>query len=296
MRKTLLLLFLFIYSESTPQSPDSFYPIQIGNRYVYEHWDQYLSCFPLNFLNYVVVTVSTDTVFQNGKRYYKFDGYWDSKYTYQRVDSVTRIVYFYDIDSLKESMLDSLLAKKDDHFNGKRNVAAHSVQPYVYNHDTNFFMGQEREWKGIFSDGLIVASYQLTKGIGLTHMSYCHHNDGVRWVLKGAVINGQLIGDTTLTSINTISSVIPSQYKLYNNYPNPFNPVTKIKFDIRSQGKVSLKVYDSVGRKILTLLDKDMSPGTYETSWNADKYSSGVYFYRMETGNFTDTKKMLLIK
>lgn len=295
MRKTLLLLFLFIYSESTPQSPDSFYPIQIGNRYVYEHWDQYLSCFPLNFLNYVVVTVSSDTVFQNGKRYYKFDGYWDNHCRYQRVDSVSQNVYYYDISSSSEFLLDSLLAKQSNIFNGKRNV---NVGPpaYIFNHDTIFFMGQKREWKGIFSDGTIVAEYQLTKGIGLTLMSYCHHNDGVRWVLKGAVINGQLIGDTTLTSINTISSVIPSQYKLYNNYPNPFNPVTKIKFDIRSQGKVSLKVYDSVGRKIVTLLDKDMSPGTYETSWNADKYSSGVYFYRMETGNFTDTKKMLLIK
>lgn len=296
MRKILLLLFLFSYSESISQSSDSFYPIQIGNKYVYEHWDQYLSCFPLSFLNYVVVTVSSDTVFQNGKKYYKFDGYWDGRYIYQRVDSISQNVYYYDLDSLKEVMLDSLLAQKDDYFNGNRNIAAHSVRPYVYNHDTNIYMGQEREWKGIFADGLIVASYQLFKGIGLTHMSYCHHNDGVRWVLKGALVNGQLIGDTTLTHINTLSSQIPSRYKLYGNYPNPFNPVTNIKFDIQYSGTVRIKVYDGIGREIATILDRNLAPGSYETQWNSGNNSSGIYFYRLETDNFSETRKMLLVK
>lgn len=101
---------------------------------------------------------------------------------------------------------------------------------------------------------------------------------------------------TVVTGVTQTGSEIPAEYKLYNNYPNPFNPATKIKFDIPKGGFVKLVVYDAIGREIEELISKELAPGTYETAWNADTYTSGIYFYRLETGNYVDTKKMMLIK
>jgi hypothetical protein len=106
---------------------------------------------------------------------------------------------------------------------------------------------------------------------------------------------------TSLTGINLISSQIPLKYKLYENYPNPFNPVTKIKFDLPTKVKgqtsnVKLLVYDILGREVASLVNEQLKPGSYEVEWNASNYPSGVYFYKLTTGSFNETKKMVLIK
>lgn len=96
--------------------------------------------------------------------------------------------------------------------------------------------------------------------------------------------------------INTISSNVPERFKLDQNYPNPFNPVTKIRFAIPEAGNVKLIVFDITGREIETLVDRKMIPGVFEADLNASKLNSGVYFYRLSTENFIETKKMILIK
>jgi hypothetical protein len=108
---------------------------------------------------------------------------------------------------------------------------------------------------------------------------------------------------TSVTGIEPISSEIPLKYALYQNYPNPFNPVTKIKFDIASlinqdlfRRVVVLKIYDLLGREIATLVNEQLRPGTYEVEWNGSDYPSGVYFYRITAGNFTNAEKMIMIK
>jgi len=94
---------------------------------------------------------------------------------------------------------------------------------------------------------------------------------------------------------NTTTS-IPENFVLYQNYPNPFNPVTYIKFDIPKISRVKIILYDVLGREIARLLDKDLRTGSYILDWNAINYSSGVYFYKLETEEFSAFKKMLLIK
>jgi hypothetical protein len=100
-------------------------------------------------------------------------------------------------------------------------------------------------------------------------------------------------GNVGITNVN---SEIPNEYKLKQNYPNPFNPTTKIKFDIPKSSNVKLTVYDITGKEISILVNEKISPGSYETEFNGDKYASGIYFYRLETPDFFQTKKMLLIK
>ena len=93
---------------------------------------------------------------------------------------------------------------------------------------------------------------------------------------------------------------IPLDYKLYQNYPNPFNPKTTIHYSIPNGEQVILKVYDILGTEIAILVNEEKSPGKYELTWDASsiagQLSSGVYFYRMQAGNFVETKKMILLK
>lgn len=97
-------------------------------------------------------------------------------------------------------------------------------------------------------------------------------------------------------STNIISSEIPAEYKLFNNYPNPFNPSTLIKFQIKDLKLVTLKVYDITGKLVTTLINEKLQPGEYNISFDGKDLASGVYIYRIEAGDFKDTKKMMLIK
>ena len=81
-----------------------------------------------------------------------------------------------------------------------------------------------------------------------------------------------------------------------NNYPNPFNPTTGIKFDVPKNSFVELKVYDSRGSEVAVLVNEELLPGSYEYKWDGSRFASGVYFYRLRTNEFTATKRMMLIK
>jgi len=90
--------------------------------------------------------------------------------------------------------------------------------------------------------------------------------------------------------------VIPTEFKLLQNYPNPFNPQTRIDYWLPSTEKVTLKIYDILGRQVETLVNKMQDAGQYEINWNAAHYSSGVYFYNITAGSNHSVKKMLMIK
>ena len=83
---------------------------------------------------------------------------------------------------------------------------------------------------------------------------------------------------------------------LSQNYPNPFNPVTNIKFSVAKTGLVKLSVFDITGKEVAMLVNEELNAGTYNYDFNALHLSNGIYFYRLETNNFTETKKMVLIK
>ena len=97
---------------------------------------------------------------------------------------------------------------------------------------------------------------------------------------------------------------MPNKFSLYQNYPNPFNPVTKIKFDIPEfplskgglKGVVTLKIYDILGKEIQTLVNEQLQPGSYEVTFDGSNLPSGIYFYKLTSGNFSATKKLVLLK
>jgi len=97
-------------------------------------------------------------------------------------------------------------------------------------------------------------------------------------------------------SVQNISNVVSDKYKLEQNYPNPFNPVTKIRFEIPKSSFVNLVIYNASGREVATLVNQKLNSGIYEKTFDASSLTSGVYFYRITSESFMETKKMLLIK
>lgn len=105
----------------------------------------------------------------------------------------------------------------------------------------------------------------------------------------------------TIALMNSATDVendikLPSNFRLYQSYPNPFNPVTKINFSIPLSSFVTLKIFDISGSEVATVVSQQLPAGDYSREWNASEMPSGVYFYRIEVGNFTDTKKFVLLK
>ena len=97
-------------------------------------------------------------------------------------------------------------------------------------------------------------------------------------------------------SLQNITRKVPDEFFLFQNYPNPFNPSTKIIFDIPKSSFINLIIYDILGREVSVLYSGNLKPGTYEITWDASSTSSGVYFYKIIAQDFTDTKKMVLLK
>ena len=120
-------------------------------------------------------------------------------------------------------------------------------------------------------------------------------NSTVGPVLRSDAIKFQLI--TEITDVpNLESSSLPTQFSLEQNYPNPFNPTTKINYQLKNNEFVSLKIYDVLGRIITKLVDENQKAGFYSINLDANEFASGVYFYRIEAGEFRNTKKMILLR
>jgi hypothetical protein len=102
--------------------------------------------------------------------------------------------------------------------------------------------------------------------------------------------------EASLTLTDVKKTDLPTVYSISQNYPNPFNPTTKIKFGLPKAGLTKLTIYDFLGREVLTPINKEMVSGYHEISFNASNFTSGVYFYRLQSGDFIQTKKMILMK
>ncbi|KXK52297.1 MAG: 5'-nucleotidase [Chlorobi bacterium OLB5] len=149
---------------------------------------------------------------------------------------------------------------------------------------------------------------------------YVSSNNGIDWTQRNdglgnlnieafCIINNYIFAATNshsvyrrplneLLAIVPLTNVLPVSYSLSQNYPNPFNPVTKIRFDIAGSSvtQTFLTVYDLLGREVSVLVNQNLKPGTFEVDFNASNYPSGVFYYRLTAGDYSETKKMILVK
>ncbi|MCR4417826.1 MAG: T9SS type A sorting domain-containing protein [Ignavibacteria bacterium] len=168
----------------------------------------------------------------------------------------------------------------------------------------DFFVLGQKSTRNIFGEvreswniNPIVGGYGniiLVRGIGLFYSKFDEFG-GYFDSLKGCVIGGQLFGDTTfVTSVK--DEIIPDNFVLYQNFPNPFNSQTTIRFDLPEMQQVQLKIFNSIGEEIYSENLGVMDRGSYSFKFNANNFSSGVYFYQIVSNKFTSTRKMILIK
>jgi hypothetical protein len=161
-------------------------------------------------------------------------------------------------------------------------------------------------------DGCIDFDKIMRNPLDTTRLVSTYQNDGLHPDATGHKTMGESIdlnlftgADTVFqepTGVNSIKAI--DGYVLGQNYPNPFNPATTISFGVPTQSFVSLKVFDTLGKEVSTLLSKQLSAGTYSRQWNTAGLSSGVYFYRLQAGDastgsargFVETKKMIVLK
>ena len=164
---------------------------------------------------------------------------------------------------------------------------------------------------------LLSSENNLVAGMG--NGVFISRNNGTNWVGKNEgfntvpSINALLLANnyvfagtsgqsvwrrpySDVIGVKNISTAIPSAYSLSQNYPNPFNPRTVIRFQLSVVGLTALKIYDIMGREIQTLVNEKLQPGTYEATFDGSNLSSGTYFYKLTSGDFTMTKRLTLIK
>lgn len=138
-------------------------------------------------------------------------------------------------------------------------------------------------------------TYYFNRWVGGGQGSYNGTNPTFQ-VTMNNFINQIAIFDTINISVKHLGSEIPNKYELMQNYPNPFNPVTKIKFALPKSGIVTIKVFDLLGRLVEVVVNNYLEAGYYETDFDGSALSSGIYFYRLETEEYSEIKSMVLLK
>lgn len=167
-----------------------------------------------------------------------------------------------------------------------------TVDSVIYVNTTNITSG--------FTNRTVVTQSNLaTNQIAPCVTSYMYNgtNSGVGVIYSGdGPTHVWYNGSDILSGCKKISVKIPEEFILSQNYPNPFNPVTKISFELPKDEYVTLKLYDMTGKEVGQLISGNLNAGKYEVTFNANQLTSGIYFYRLIAGSFTDVKKMILMK
>ncbi|QQS38333.1 MAG: T9SS type A sorting domain-containing protein [Ignavibacteriales bacterium] len=305
-----------IKSLPIPQEIFSYYPLQTGNKWFYKRIDysQDPGGWQTTDTSYFTRFISGSEIKPNGNVYYRVEDknlYTNDDVVYfERIDSLTgKIFRFNEFDTTfnQEYLIDNLWSEIDDIIYSGRISFQSENYPMLYQFDdyfTDFNLTHYKVRKNFISLDMGFQSYTLTEGIGLDSMFLSVIDLFNAYIdLKGCIINGIAYGDTTLTNIGETQKS-PIIFSLSQNFPNPFNPSTTIKYEVSSRQFVVLKVYDLLGREVVTLINEEKPAGSYEIEFDAGDLASGIYYYQLKAGDpssssgqsFIQTKKMILLK
>ncbi len=289
-----------IKSLSVPEEVLNYYPLATGNKWVYDEVTVVYNPYPSVSHIILVKEVFEDTLAPNGKRYFKVNDetLWESS-VLERADTSNGKVYrYFEDQSLPENEYPAydLLAELGDTVETYR-MGFNTVMFTTMYDQTTFEKWGLNKPKKVFQDyTLHPPIFSLTQDVGLDSI-YFYFDFGDTWItLKGCIIDGVVYGDTAVVSVEDEKPNTPTKFSLSQNYPNPFNPTTKISWQIPVGSQQTLKVFDVLGKEVATLVDEYNPAGKYEVEFDASSLPSGVYFYTLSAGNYTETKKMMLIK
>jgi hypothetical protein len=280
-------------AQNTPSIDSSYalYPLQVGNLWQFYTYD---------FVNGQTIweygwttKILGDTVMPDGKIYAIETSDYSVGASYLRQEGPRVIIYsgFYGqpvLYDFSKSIGDTLFAVLPP---GRKDSAVCVVKAL---YSDNIFNLQRKTWQFYTTasrSSAFICDY-VTDGIGMTTQKA---EAGLEWFLRGAIINGVKYGIITVVKEND-HYVGPKEFALYPNYPNPFNPSTTISFSLPSRSFVTLKIFDVMGREVSTIVSEEIAAGSYQRQWNASGFPSGVYFYRLQAGAYTETKRLVLVR
>jgi hypothetical protein len=290
-----------IKSLPVPQEILEYYPLAIGNKWVFG--SSTFNSYPQPNYSYTIVKkeVIGDSIAPNGKKYFLIEDQTNWNFlVLERIDSAEGKVYrFADFPGLPndEFLVDDLRAEVGD------TLESYRMGFWEYGHTTVLGVDTYTQWglikpKKIFEQYILHPPvYSLTQGIGLDSIYYYFDFGNTEIMLKGCILNEVLFGDTSMVvSVDDEDETIPKDFKLFQNYPNPFNPSTKISWQSPAGSHQTLKVYDVLGREVATLVNEYTDAGYHKVEFNSTGLASGVYYYQLKAGSFIETKKMILLR
>lgn len=247
---------IFFSCYSISLSQQVYFPLKVGNEWLYDGNGPWGQ-----------ITSVKDTVMPNGKQYACLQNFYGVKYHRQEGN----IVYQYFSGSQKEDTLFVFSVEGDNR--------------------AKVFGRELRHWSFIVGPGCIDCKeyYDVVDSIGITSVSAAFYYV----TLKSATIDGKTYETTGVPAIQSLS---PNIFNVFQNYPNPFNPQTKISFSIPTSGRVNLIIYSVLGEQIKTIELGNLQGGINTITFNGGELSSGVYFYRIDFGLLSMTKKFVLLK
>ncbi len=317
MKKFMILIFfilILVQNKSILAQIDttslSLYPLHTGNYWEYSEilCDTPFICDTIHFS----LEVIGDTLLPNDKLYKIIvkksipDSNNFREYIYERVDSVTANVYrYYDKWNLEnnEYLVDSLKSEVGDTSKATRSRPwfAANAKTICRAAHVDTVLGLQLFIKDFYNRTIVSGpDYRLGQNIGLIRYTYYGEVISVRIILKYAIINGKKFGQKIATSVHQ-KDLNPLNFFLYQNYPNPFNSETTIRYRLVQHSKVELLIYNLEGKEVIRLFTKNQQTGEHQVVWsgkdqNGKEVSSGIYFYILKSGSFTETKKMTLIR
>jgi hypothetical protein len=249
--------------------PDVFewFPLAVGNTWIYDSYS--LEGISREFTGTKYMKVVKDTLIEN-QNYFVIENEFSSAAVFPaqmflRIDSTTGFIYRYWAELDSEYIFHDLYAERGDIIYNPLNpnetfYYLESLLPINY-------LGSNTMERWYSENSNCTCHHNLIKGFGLAS-TYFLEVYGEENILKGCLIEGVVYGDTTFTDVNDEQNPIPTEYKLEQNYPNPFNPNTTINYQIPKAGNVTLKVFDVLGREVVTLVNEYRNAGSYEVEFN----------------------------
>lgn len=290
-----LILIIFspntFYAHNSSDSLLSFYPLQIGDQWIYDELS--ISDNEIETHQWKLEVIK-DTLMPNNKVYKMIGNSFSDNFVFERVDTTQFRIYEYNAAMDSTDFEDIKL----DFNQNPGDTLQTSFWTIIFEGDSTVEYFGETHLSRTYGHQYGFAGYEdnYIKNIGLYKVTTAGDFFTSESNLKGAVINGEVFGDTTLTAVNESEPGQIKDFNLYQNYPNPFNPATNIRYAIPKSGIVKLKVFDLLGREISTLVNKFQSRGNYKVEFNGSNLSSGVYFYRVKFMDKILTKKFLLLR
>jgi len=269
------------------------YPLAKGN--VWQFWDYDFLNGQVTWIYGWTTKVVGDTLLSDGKSYaILFSDAWKPGVSFMRQEGSKVFIGLgishpdssYVLYDFSKTVGDTM--RLDSFLSGDTTLTTIAVD------DSGSFFGQKRRYQDYLTESLHSSGYMIDRiadGFGLV---YEEMEAGTTWFLRGAIIDNVTYG--TIISVNQKPASAPAGFELAQNFPNPFNPATLIRYAVPRAMDVRIEVFNSLGQRVSTLVDGVKQGGAHEVQFDGSKLASGVYFYRMQAGSFVEAKKLLLLR